>query len=329
MTRKVCVFGAGSTGGYLAAMLADANAADVSLAARGEHLAAIKAEGLRVKEGDRTISARLPASDDAADLGQQDFVIVSVKAHAIAPAVNSIKPLLGPETAVVFAVNGIPWWYFFGVEGPLHGRQLNSIDPGGRIWAGIGPERAIGCVVYPASEVVAPGIVQHIEGDRLALGEPSGDKTERIRELSGIFTKAGLKAPVRKRIRDEIWVKLWGNCSFNPLSVLTHATLEDMCRDTGVRQIARAAMVEAQAVGEALGVHFPIDVDARIAGAEAVGAHKTSMLQDLERGRPLELDAVLTAVLEMARLVGVATPTLQMLHSLVVLRARSAGLYNC
>lgn len=308
-------------------MIAKASRAEVTLVARGAHLDAIQSGGLRLRMSGDEIVAQLPATDNAAELGRQDFVIVTVKAHAIPCVVEVIKPMLGPDTAIVFAVNGVPWWYFYGVEGPYKNRRLTSLDPDGRIWDQFGPERAIGCVIYAATEVVEPGIIEHIGGDRFTLGEPSGQKTKRISTLSQLLTDAGLEAPVRSRIRDEIWVKLWGNCSFNPLSVLTHATLEDMCRDRGVRAVARAMMVEAQAVGEALGVQFPIDVDKRIAVAEAVGAHKTSMLQDLERGRPMEIDALVTAVQELGRMVNVPTPTLDTILGLVQQRARAAGTY--
>jgi 2-dehydropantoate 2-reductase len=229
---------------------------------------------------------------------------------------------------VVMAVNGVPWWYFHGLEGPFEGRRLPSVDPGDVQWRGIGPERVIGCVVYPAAEVVEPGVIRLVEGDRFTLGEPSGERTGRVERLSRALIDAGFKAPVRPRIRDEIWVKLWGNLSFNPLSALTHATLDVVCTDDGVRAVARAMMVEAQEIGERLGVRFGVSVDKRIAGAAAIGAHKTSMLQDLERGRPMEIDALVTAVQEMGRLVGVPTPTIDTVLALVRLRALTAGCYG-
>jgi 2-dehydropantoate 2-reductase len=239
-----------------------------------------------------------------------------------------MQPLLGPDTAVVWAVNGVPWWYFYGHGGPHDGRRLASVDPGDVQWDGIGPGRAIGCIVYPACEVPEPGVIQHVSGDRFTLGEPSGEKTARIEAFSAALIAAGLKAPVRPRIRDEIWVKLWGNLCFNPISALTHATLDVIATDPGTRALARAMMVEAQAIGEALGVKFPVSVDKRIDGAAAVGAHKTSMLQDLERGRPMEIDALVTAVQEMGRLTGVATPHIDAVLALVQQRAETAGLYT-
>jgi 2-dehydropantoate 2-reductase len=221
----------------------------------------------------------------------------------------------------------VPWWYFHRLPGPYEGRRLESVDPGGRQWDGIGPERAVGCVVYPAAEVPEPGVIEHVSGDRFVLGEPSGEATERVQALSRLLIKAGLKAPVRPRIRDEIWVKLWGNLSFNPISALTGATLDVITADPSTRALARAMMLEAQAVGERLGVRFGVDVERRIEGAAAVGAHKTSMLQDLERGRPMEIDALVTAVQEMGRLVGVATPAIDAVLALVAQRARLAGCY--
>jgi 2-dehydropantoate 2-reductase len=268
------------------------------------------------------------STDDPAELGPQDYVIVALKAHSVPGVVDKMRPLLGPETAVVFAVNGVPWWYFYKLPGPFEDHRLESVDPGNRQWDVIGPERAIGCVVHPAAEVAEPGVIAHETGDRFVLGEPSGESTERVQRLSRLLIHAGLKAPVRPRIRDEIWVKLWGNVSFNPISALTGATLDVITGDPGTRAVCRAMMLEAQAIGETLGVHFGIDVERRIAGGAAVGAHKTSMLQDLERGRPMEIDALVRAVQEMGRLVGVATPTIDTVLALVIQRARVAGCYG-
>jgi 2-dehydropantoate 2-reductase len=238
-----------------------------------------------------------------------------------------MQPLLGSDTALVTAVNGVPWWYFHNLGGDYEGRRVEAVDPGNVQWDGIGPERAIGCVVYPACEIVEPGVVQHISGNKFTLGEPSGEKTHRIESLSQALIAANMKAPVRPRIRDEIWIKLWGNLSFNPISVLTSATLEEIAGDEGTRAVVNAMMIEAQAVGEALGVNFPVSVDKRINGAGAVGAHKTSMLQDLELGRPMEIDALVAAVSEMGDLVGIKTPTINTILALVRQRARVAGCY--
>jgi 2-dehydropantoate 2-reductase len=324
---RICIFGAGAIGGFLGAELA-LGGFDVTLVARGPHLAAMQANGLKlIRDGEEKL-AKVRAVGTAVEAGPQDYVVITLKAHSVPGVVDQLEPLFGPETAVVWGVNGVPWWYFHGLDGAWRDRRLASVDPGDVQWNGIGPERAIGCVVYPACEVIEPGVVKHVEGDRFTLGEPSGEKTARVTALSEALIKAGLKAPVRPRIRDEIWIKLWGNCCFNPISALTHATLDVIATDPGTRAVARAMMLEAQAIGETLGVKFGIDVDKRIAGAAAVGAHKTSMLQDLERGRPMEIDALVTAVQEMGRLVGVPTPTVDLVLALVQQRARAAGLYH-
>lgn len=323
---KVCIYGAGAIGGYLAHALHDGGA-EVSLVARGPHLAAIRETGLRLSIGGETRTIHPAASEDPADLGPQDHVIVALKAHSVPAVAERMTALFHDETAVVTAVNGVPWWYFHGLDGDLAGTRLETVDPGGVQWETIGPRRAIGCVVYPACEIDEPGLVRHIEGDRFTLGEPTGEKTNRVAALAEVLRVGGLKAPVKPRIRDEIWVKLWGNCSFNPISALTGGTLEQICADPETRAVARAIMVEAQKVGEALGVRFAIDVDKRIDGAAAVGAHKTSMLQDLERGRPMEIDALVGAVSELGRLTEIRTPTLDTVLGLVRLRARLAGCY--
>ncbi len=324
---KICIYGAGAIGGYMGAELARSGI-DVGLIARGPHLAAMRENGLRLRIGDEEHITHPTCTDNPADLGHQDFVIVTLKAHSVPLVVDAMQPLLGPDTAVVTAVNGVPWWYFHELSGDYEGRRMESVDPGGVQWDGIGPERAIGCVVYPACEITEPGIIQHTSGNKFTLGEPSGEKTERIQNLSQALIAANLKAPVRPRIRDEIWIKLWGNLSFNPISVLTTATLEEIAGDEGTRAIVRAMMVEAQAVGEALGVKFPVTVEKRIDGAAAVGAHKTSMLQDLELGRPMEIDALVAAVAEMGDLVGIETPTINTILALVRQRARVAGSYK-
>ena len=324
---KVCIYGAGAIGGLMAARLAKAGAAEVGLVARGPHLAAMQANGLTLLDGEERFTVPVRAAEDPAELGPQDYVVVTLKAHQVPGVVDRMQPLLGPKTAVVMAVNGVPWWYFHGLDCPWQGHRLASVDPGDAQWRGIGPERVVGCVVYPAAEVVEPGVIRLVEGDRFSLGEPSGERTARVEALSRALIEAGLKAPIRPKIRDEMWVKLWGNLSFNPISALTGATLEVICTDPGTAAVARGMMVEAQAIGEQLGVRFPIAVDKRIAGAAAVGAHKTSMLQDLERGRPMEIDALVTAVQEMGRLVEVPTPVIDTVLALVRLRARVAGCY--
>ncbi|PTW52169.1 2-dehydropantoate 2-reductase [Rhodovulum kholense] len=325
---KICVFGAGAIGGYMGAKLAQAGA-EVSLVARGPHLAAMKARGLRLIEEetgtDETVPVRV--AEDAAELGEQDYVIVTLKAHSVPPVVGKMQPLIGEGTTIVSGVNGVPWWYFHKIGGPLEGTRLASVDPGDAQWTGFGPDRVLGCVVYPAAEVIEPGVVRHIEGNRFSLGEPDGSKSERATRLSQALAAAGLKAPVRPKLRDEIWVKLWGNLSFNPISALTHATLDVLCTDPGTRGVARAMMLEAQVIAEKLGVKFPIDVDRRIEGGAAVGAHRTSMLQDLDLGRPMEIDALVGSVQELGRITGTPTPAIDTVLALVSLRARVAGLY--
>ncbi len=320
---KVCIYGAGAVGGCFGAWLAEAGA-DVTLIARGPHLAAIHDHGLTLIEGDRRTVLHPACTDDPRTVGVQDVVMVTVKAHSAPAIVDAMQPLLGPRTAVLTAANGIPWWYFYRAGGAFDGHRLDCVDPGGVQWAGIGPERAIGGVVYTAAEVVAPGVVKHVFGKGLILGEPDGAMSERCHALAEILAAAGIEAPVRPRIRDEIWLKLWGNLSFNPVSVLTQGTLADIAEDGETRAVVHAMMVEAQAVGEALGVEFAVDVEARIEMAAKVGAHRSSMLQDLLRGRPLEIDPIVTVIHEMGRMVGLATPTLDMVLGLVRQRARIA-----
>ncbi|WP_372572174.1 2-dehydropantoate 2-reductase [Ruegeria jejuensis] len=324
---KVCIFGAGAVGGYVAAKLAQTDV-DVSVIARGPHLAAMQEKGLTLHEdGLDPINVPIRASDNAADLGPQDYVFITLKAHSVPAVVDSMQPLIGAETTIVSGVNGVPWWYFHKLGGPFEGTRLSSVDPGDVQWNGFGPDRVLGCVVYPAAEVIAPGSIKHVEGNRFSLGEPDGSKSGRAAKLSAALSAAGLRAPVRPRIRDEIWLKLWGNLSFNPISALTHSTLDVLCSDQGSRSVARGMMLEAQEIGENLGVKFPIDVEKRIDGGAAVGAHKTSMWQDLELRRPMEIDALVTSVQELGQLTGVSTPTIDIVASLVKLRAKVAGLY--
>ncbi|MGC1505112.1 MAG: 2-dehydropantoate 2-reductase [Sulfitobacter sp.] len=324
---KICIFGAGAIGGYLAVKLVQAGA-DVSLVARGPHLAAMKENGLSlIEESGERVTVPVTASDDAKDLGPQDYVIVTLKAHSVPLVVDKMQPLIGSHTTIVSGVNGVPWWYFYNQGGPFEGTRLASVDPGDAQWNGFGPDRVLGCVVYPAAEVIEPGVIKHIEGNRFSLGEPDGSKSERAMALSKILAAADLKAPVRPRIRDEIWVKLWGNLSFNPISALTHATLDVLCTDPGSRSVARGMMLEAQQIAENLGVKFPIDVERRIDGGAAVGAHRTSMWQDLDAGRPMEIDALVTSVQELGKLTQVPTPTIDTVLALIRLRAKVAGVY--
>ncbi len=323
---KICIYGAGAIGGYLGVQLALAGA-DVSLVARGAHLAAMRAHGLKLLISGEERVVHIPCTDDPAELGEQDYVIICLKAHSITGVIEQMRPLLGPKTRIVTAVNGIPYWYFHRHGNQFEGTALESVDPGGRQWEEIGAARAIGCIVYPATEIEAPGVIRHVYGDKFPLGEPSGERTADVERLAAMFEKAGLRAPVLDRIRDEIWLKLWGNVCFNPISALTHATLDVICTDPATRALSKAMMLEAQSIAESFGIGFRVDVERRIDGARKVGAHKTSMLQDLERGRPMEIDPLVTVVQEMGRLTGIPTPTIDSVLALVAQRAKVAGLY--
>lgn len=322
---RIAIYGAGAIGGYLGAQLA-LSGNDVTLIARGPHLEAMRRDGVRLLIDGEERVAHPRCTDDPATAGPHDYVMVTLKAHSVHHIVEPLQALLGPETAVVTASNGVPWWYFYGLDSELANHRLESVDPGNVLWDSIGPQRVIGCVVYPATVVERPGVIRHMEGNRFTLGEPSGDKSERVRNLSKAFIAAGLRAPVR-RIRDDIWVKLWGNLAFNPISALTLETLDVVATEPGTRAVARAMMLEAQQIAEKLGVRFSIDVDRRLDGGAAVGKHRTSMLQDLELGRPMEIDALVGAVQEMGRLTQVATPTVDTVLALIRQRARVAGAY--
>ena len=328
MTR-ICIFGAGAIGGYVGAAL-HAAGAEVSLVARGPHLEAIRADGLGLETDGKVTRYSLPASDKPADLGPQHYVILALKAHTIPMILDDLMPLLGPDTAVVPAVNGLPWWYFHKAQTgtALDEKPLQAVDPGGRVWNEIGPQRAIGCVVYPACEIAAPGLVKHLDGDRFTLGEPSMEQSERVKTLSSLMIAGGLKAPQKPRIRDEIWVKLWGNCSFNPVSALTGATLDAIGNDPESRALVHAIMTEVKSVGEAIGVRFSVPIEKRIDGAAAIVGHKPSTRQDIEAGRPLEIDPLVTAVLELAEGLGIETPALAHVTALLKLQAETLGLYS-
>jgi 2-dehydropantoate 2-reductase len=322
---RVCVFGAGAIGGLIAARLGMAGGCELSLIARGAQLAAIQSNGLMLKSAGETHVVRPTAADDPRRLGVQDVVILTVKAHAVSGVIDSLQPLLGPETAILCAQNGIPWWYFHRHGGALEGCTIEAVDPGGTIWKRLGPQRALGCVVWQAAELEAPGVVVHSYGDRMPVAEPSGETTPRVKALSALLIAAGIKSPVRKALRDEIWLKLLGNLSFNPVSVLTGGTLAELATDPGTRGVIRAMMEEARAVGTALGVNFAVGIEERIDMASKVGAHKTSMLQDVEAGRRTELDALLGAVIELGKLTGVAAPALKLVYDIAKFRDRDAG----
>ena len=320
---KICVVGAGAIGGYMAVRLADAGH-EVSVVARGPHLAAIRGRGLTLIEADaeRTI-APAAATDDLRELGAHDIVLLALKAHQITPVAADLAGLLAPEGVLVTLQNGIPWWYFQKLGGEFAGRVVETVDPGGTLARTIDPDRLIGCIAYPAAIIAEPGVIRHVEGNRFPLGELDGSDTPRVQRVSETFTGAGFKARILDDVRSEIWLKLWGNLTFNPISAMTHATLVDICQFPLSRELAVALMTEAQAVGERLGAHFRVPLERRINGAEAVGRHKTSMLQDVEAGKPLEIDGMLGAVVELADATGIPVPALRTLYACVSLLDRT------
>ena len=312
---KICIVGAGATGGYLGVKLINAGF-DVSLVARGAHLTAMKKKGLTLIENDKEITCSPKCSDSMKELGKMDFIFITLKAYSINGLVKEISTMFDENTSVISAYNGIPWWYFFGAEGQFKNYRIKCIDPENIQWNVITPERIIGCVVYPATEIIEPGVIKHIEGNRFSLGEPNGAQTERILRISKAMAKADLKAPVRKNIRQEIWMKLIGNLAFNPLSVITEETLDVLLLNEENKKTAYEAMKEATSIMDKLNVPMSVSIDQRIEGAAKVGSHKTSMLQDYERGKELELDALVVAVKEIADLLGIKTPTIdRILHT--------------
>jgi ketopantoate reductase/2-keto-4-pentenoate hydratase/2-oxohepta-3-ene-1,7-dioic acid hydratase in catechol pathway len=317
--KKICVVGAGAIGGLVAAKFALAGN-DVTVIDQGSHLAAIKKNGLKLEWHDgKTEIAKVKAIDKAADAGKQDIVVLAVKAHFLDQVVRDIDHLLGPDTIVLTVQNGLPWWYFQKLGGQYDNQRLKSLDPSGVLTKKIDANRIIGCVVYPAAAVTAPGVIHHVEGDRFPIGELDGKDTARVKELHDVFIKAGLKSRVLEDIRSEIWLKAWGNLSFNPISALTHATLVDICQFAETRELAATMMKEAQDIAQKLGVTFRVSIDKRIAGAESVGAHKTSMLQDVEAGRSLETEALIGSILEMAKLTNTPAPAIESVYALVKL----------
>jgi 2-dehydropantoate 2-reductase len=324
---KVCIYGAGAIGGYLAAGLSEVEGVELSLIARGPHLAAIREKGLKLLIGGKEKVCKPRATKYPVDLGQQDYVIVCLKAHQAWESAEDMGPLLGPDTTVVTGQNGVPWWYTYGLGKKFENTHLASVDPDGRQWKTIGPERAVGCVVYPATEIVEPGVIKHSYGKKFALGEPNGGISDRAKRLSKVLEKAGFEAPVLPDIRNEIWLKLWGNLCFNPISALTRTTLDVVATEPSLRSLSYSMMKEAQEIAERFGASFRVDIERRINGAAKVGAHRTSMLQDLEAGRPLEIDALLTSVQEMGRLVNVKTPHIDAVLGLVQQLGRSLQIY--
>ncbi len=321
---KIAIIGAGAIGGYVGVKLALAGE-DVTFIVRGANLEAIRDNGMKLvlADGSEQVARNVKASNDYAAAGVQDIVVLAMKAHQVEAVAADVPKLLGPDTMIVTMQNGIPFWYFHGHGGALAGTQLKSVDPSGLLSRSIPATQILGCVVYPASELTAPGVVRHIEGDRFPLGELDGSTSERAQRVSDCFTRAGFKAPLLDNIRSEIWLKLWGNLTFNPISSLTRATLVDICQDPLGREVAAAMMREAQAVAHKLGIEFRVSLEKRIAGAEKVGAHKTSMLQDFEAGRAPEIDALVGSVVELARLTDTATPHIDAVYSLVKLLAKT------
>jgi 2-dehydropantoate 2-reductase len=321
---RVCIFGAGAIGGYFGVQFARAGI-DVSLVARGSQLAAIRERGLRLQIEGREHVAMLPSTDQPADLGVQEYVIVALKAHQIPDAVDAMLPLLGPKTTIVTASNGLPYWFLDFVAPSYRGATLASIDPEGRqrrLW---GAERALGLVVFPATEMIAPGVIRHDHGSKLPIGEPGGGRSERVMRLHEMLVACDFDAPIRDDIRDEVWLKLWGNLCFNPISALTGATIDVIATEPGTRAICRAMMLEMAGIGAQLDLKLRVDVDRRIDGASALGQHKMSMLQDLERGRSMEIEPLVGVVHELGRLTGVPTPTVDVVLALVRQRAKVAA----
>src|SRR5487761_2718080 len=320
----VCIFGAGAIGGYIGHRFGRAGI-DVSLVARGPHLAAMRRDGLRLLIDGSEEVQRVRCTDDPAALGPQDYVIIALKAHSIPGAVDSMQPLLGDDTTIVTSSNGLPYWYFDVPGVPFHGLELASVDPGSRQRRVLRPEGAVGCVVFPATEIVAPGVIRHEHGGKFPVSDPGGRRTPRIERLHAMFEAAGFDAPIRSDIRDEIWLKLWGNLCFNPVSALTCATIDVVATDAGTRAVLLSMMHEAEAIGTRLRLRLRVDAERRLTGAAALGPHKMSMLQDLERGRPMEIEALVRVILELGRATGVPTPVVDVVHALVDLRARTAA----
>ena len=317
---RICVVGAGAIGGLMAAKFSLADEA-VTVVDQGTHLEAIQKGGLKLiwEDGSEHLASNIRATDKLGEAGEQDLVILALKAHYLDSVARQIDHLLGPETAIVTVQNGIPWWYFHKHGGPFDGRRLVSLDPSGVLTKHIEGDRIVGCVVYPAAAVTEPGVIHHVEGDRFPIGELDGSESVRVQALHDLLVEAGFRSRILDDIRSEIWLKAWGNLSFNPISALTHGTLEEICQFADTRKLAATMMAEAQAVAEQLGVTFRHSIEKRIAGAESVGAHKTSMLQDVEAGRSLEIEALMGAVLELAALTETPVPAIEAVYACVKL----------
>jgi len=326
---NICVYGAGAIGGYIGCCLSNAGA-NVSLIARGPHKEAINKNGVTLISNGKSENFNLKVTENPKDLDTQDYIILGVKAHAIQNIATSLKPLMNDKTVVLSAVNGLPWWYFYKANSGtnLDNNHIETVDPKGLIWDTIDPKRALGCVVYPACEIASPGVIRHIEGNRISLGEPDGINSERLKILSSLMIAGGLKAPQKKHIRDEIWIKLWGNCSFNPISAITGASLDLIGNDPGSRRLVRELMQECQNVGEALGIKFRVSIEDRINGAASIVGHKPSTRQDIEMKRPLEIDPIMSAIIEIGVKLNIPTPMLKNINSILKLKAEYLNLYT-
>ena len=326
---KVCIFGAGSIGGYLAACLSKNNI-DLSLIARGPHKKAIEENGLTLIKNDKSENFKLKVTDDPKELGIQDYIFISVKAHVISNIVDSLQSLIGKNTTIISAVNGLPWWYFYeaNTQTNLDNKYLESVDPNGKIWNTLNPKNAIGCVVYPACEIIEPGVIKHTEGDRFSLGEPDGTRSERLKTISNILIESGLKAPQKKNLRDEIWIKLWGNCSFNIISALTNSTLDEIGRNPKMLKLIRKMMEECQLVGEKIGIKFKISIEDRINGAISIVGHKPSTTQDLEAKKSLEIDPIIGSIIEIGNKLNINTDNLKEMYNLLKFKGELLGIYS-
>ena len=327
--KKICIFGAGSIGGYLATCL-NKNNIDLSLIARGPHKKAIEKNGLTLIKNDKSENFKLRVTDDPKELGIQDYIFISVKAHAISNIVESLQSLIGENTTIISAVNGLPWWYFHKANTgtDLDETHINSVDPDGKIWNSLKPSRALGCVVYPAAEITEPGVIKHNGGERFTLGEPDGSKSERLKVIADLLIAGGLKAPQKSNLRDEIWIKLWGNCSFNIVSALHDKSLDEIGNDPELLKIVRKLMEECQSVGEKIGVKFNVSIDHRINAAISIKGHKPSTTQDLYAKRPLEIDPIIGSIIEIGNKVDVKTTNLKKEYENIKNKAENLGLYK-
>lgn len=324
---NICVFGVGAVAGLAGARMARGGVENLSFVARGPHLAAIQENGLTVRDRDGEWTVRVPATDDTDSLGVQDVVVIGLKAHTVGAALDRLAPLIGPDTVIVPTLNGIPWWYFYGLPGTWQAHHLETVDPGGRIWRTLGPEKALGCVVYVASNIPEPGIIEHNNGGTYIVGEPDGSQSDRGAMVVDLFSNGGLRSHLADDIRAEVWTKLWGNLTGNPISVLANATCEALVLDGETRQVIVDMIEEARLVAAASGCDVDVDIEGRLDAFRRLGPVKTSMLQDFDTGKTIELDALLGVIGELGRHAGIETPKCDMVYTLTRLKAREAGCY--